>query len=331
MPELRRAGIIGLGTYVPERVLTNQDLERLVDTSDEWIRERTGIRERHIAAPHEATSDLGVVASARALADAGVDAADLDLIIVATATPDTVFPATACLIQDRLGAARAGAFDLAAGCSGFIYALSVASQFVSTGVYNCVLVVGAETLSRIVNWKDRTTCVLFGDGAGAAVVGPVEKGGILATRLGAHGSGGALLDLKAGGSRTPASAETVAQGLHYLQMNGREVFKFAVRVIPEVTSEVLALAGLKEEDIDLMIPHQANVRIIDAAAKRLQLSPDKILVNVDRYGNTSAASIPLALEEAVLTGRVKEGDHVVLVAFGAGLTWAAAVLEWNGK
>lgn len=330
MPEVRRAGIIGLGTYAPARVLTNHDLERMVETNDEWIRERTGIVERHIAAPDEATSDLGLEAARRALADAGVAATDIDLVIVATATPDTIFPATACLIQDRLGARRAGAFDLAAGCSGFIYGLAVAREFVAAGSCDRVLVIGSETLSRITNWKDRSTCVLFGDGAGAAVVAPVARGGILAARLGADGAGAGLLQLPAGGSRRPATLDSVEEGLHYLQMNGREVFKFAVRVIPEATREVLSEAGRSEDELDVLIPHQANVRIIEAAAKRLGLSPEQVVVNVDRYGNTSTASIPLALEDAVMDGRIGTGDLVVMVAFGAGLTWAAMAMEWTG-
>lgn len=302
----------------------------MVETSDQWIRERTGIVERRIAASNEATSDFGFEAARRALDDAGLSAKDVDLIIVATATPDTIFPATACLIQDRLGASRAGAFDLGAGCSGFIYGLAAARQFVAAAACERVLVIGSETLSRIVNWEDRSTCVLFGDGAGAAVVAPVARGGILATCLGSDGAGGPLLQVPAGGSRRPASAETVAEGLHCLKMNGREIFKFAVRIIPEATREVLAQSGRIESELDLLVTHQANIRIIEAAAKRLGLPPERVVVNVDRYGNTSAASIPLALKDAVNEGRLKEGDLVVMVAFGAGLTWAAAAVEWNG-
>ncbi len=329
MTEQNRAGILGIGVYVPEKVLTNDDLERMVDTNDEWIRSRSGIRERHIAAPEEATSDLALQAARNALADAGLKPDDIDLIIVSTNTPDTLFPATACLVQDKLGARKAGAFDLLAGCTGFIYALSVGAQFISAGTCKHVLVVGAETLSRITNWEDRNTCVLFGDGAGAVVLGPAPAGrGILSSMLGSDGSGGPLLDLPAGGSRLPASSETVDKKLHFLHMNGREVFKFAVKAIEDGTLEALAAAGLKKEDVDFLIPHQANIRIIEAATKRLGISPDNVQINVDRYGNTSTASVPLALYEAVREGRIKDGDNIVLVAFGAGLTWAAAVMRW---
>jgi len=325
----RRAGIIGLGVYAPEKILTNEELEKMVDTSDEWIRTRTGIRERRIAAPEQATSDLALEAARRALADAAVTAGELDLIIVATNTPDMLFPATACLLQNALGAERAGAFDLLAGCTGFIYALAAGSQFIAGGGAKTVLVVGAETLSRIVNWRDRNTCVLFGDGAGAAVLREVPDGyGMLAFRLGAEGSGGPLLCLPAGGSRRPADRETVEQDLHYVHMNGREVFKFAVRTMEEGTREVTREAGLTVQDVDFLIPHQANIRIIDAAVRRLGIPAERVLVNVDRYGNTSTASVPLALQEARREGRIKNGDHVVLVGFGAGLTWAAAALKW---
>jgi len=325
----RSAGIVGLGTYVPERVLTNFDLEKMVETSDAWIRERTGIRERRIAAPDEATSDLATAAARAALADAGIAADEVDLVIVATATPDMLFPATACIVQEKLDARRAGAFDVLAGCSGFIYALACGAQFISSGAMDTVLVVGAETLSRILNWEDRNTCVLFGDGAGAVVLRPVPREkGILATLLGADGSGGALLQLPAGGSRLPASHRTVEEKLHYVQMNGREVFKFAVRVMGDAALEVAREAGLEPGEIDLFIPHQANVRIIDAAARRLGLPMDKVVINVDRYGNTSSASVPLALADALNAGRIRAGDNIVMVAFGAGLTWAAAAVRW---
>lgn len=327
--ELIKAGIAGIGVYVPEKVLTNAQLEKMVDTSDEWISTRSGIRERHITAPEQATSDLAVFAADRALADAGIPPEELDLIIVATNTPDMSFPSTACLVQERIGAKKAGAFDLAAGCAGFIYALSVASQFIAAGSCRQVLVIGAENLSKIVNWEDRNTCVLFGDAAGAVVMSPARKGsGFLNFKLGADGSGGPLLRLPAGGSRLPASRATVENKLHYLQMNGREVFKFAVRVMVEAAEEVLSAGGLCKNDLDFFIPHQANIRIIDAAAKRLKLPSEKILINVDRYGNTSTASIPLALEEALRDGRIKQGDHVVMAGFGAGLTWAATLLKW---
>lgn len=330
MPELRGVKIAGLGMYAPERVLTNQELQQMVDTSDEWIVTRTGIKERRLAEPGQATSDLAVPAARQALQQAGVRPEELDLIIVATNTPDTLFPATACLVQDRLGAAGAGAFDLLAGCTGFIYALSCGAQFVQTGMCRHVLVVGAETLSRIINWQDRNTCVLFGDGAGAALLAPAEPGrGILASTLAADGSGGHLLSLPAGGSRQPASPATVEAGLHYVHMNGREVFKFAVKAMEDSALEALQRAGLQREDLDFLVPHQANIRIIEAAAKRLGLGMEKVLVNVDRYGNTSTASVPIALYEAVAAGRIRPGDHVVLVGFGAGLTWAACALRWE--
>lgn len=327
--ELINAGIVGVGTCVPERVLTNAHLEQMVDTNDEWIRTRSGIRERRIASPEQATSDLAAAAGKRALEDAGVEPEEVDLVIAATNTPDMSFPATACLVQDRIGARNAGAFDLAAGCTGFIYGLAVGSQFVSTGSCRTVLVIGAETLSRILNWEDRNTCVLFGDGAGAVVLRPAAEGsGILASKLWADGAGGPHLSLPAGGSRQPATRETVDGKLHYVHMNGREVFKFAVRIMGEAAEEVLAAAGLTKSDLDFFIPHQANIRIIDAAAKRLGLPMEKVLVNVDRYGNTSTASIPLALEEAVHGGRIKKGDHIVMVGFGAGLTWGAVAMKW---
>lgn len=324
------AGITGVGAYLPERVLSNDELQKMVDTNDEWIRTRSGIKERRINSPEQATSDLAVIAGERALADAGVAPEELGLIIVATSTPDTIFPSTACLVQDRLGAKNAAAFDLSAGCSGFIYALATGSQFITSGTYKKVLVIGAESLSRIVNWEDRKTCVLFGDGAGAVVLSPVSQGnGILSFSLRSDGSKGALLSLPAGGSRLPATRETVEQKLHTIHMEGREVFKFAVRVMAKAAMEVLAGAGLNKSDIDYFIPHQANIRIIESAANRLDLPMDKVLINLDRYGNTSAASIPLALEEAVHSGRIKQGDHIVMVGFGAGLTWGAAVVKWG--
>jgi 3-oxoacyl-[acyl-carrier-protein] synthase-3 len=322
-------GILGTGIYVPERVLTNRDLERMVDTSDEWIRTRTGIRERHIVADHEAASDLAILAARQAIQDAGISVEEIDLIVVATNSPDMLFPATACLVQHALGAKKAGAFDVQAGCTGFIYALACGGQFVATGAAKAVLVIGTEALSRLVNWQDRNTCVLFGDGAGAVVIGPVPEGyGILATRLGSEGAGGPLLSLPAGLSRCPASPETVANNQHFIHMHGREVFKFAVKVMEESCLEVLQAAGLAPEQLDFLIPHQANIRIIEAAAKRLDLPLERVWINVDRYGNTSAASIPVALHEALQAGRIRDGDHVVLVAFGAGLTWGATLLRW---
>jgi 3-oxoacyl-[acyl-carrier-protein] synthase-3 len=322
-------GVLGVGKYVPDRVLTNQDLERMVDTSDEWIVTRTGIRERRIADPSQATSDLAYEAAVQALKAAGLTGEQIDLILVATVTPDTFFPSTACLLQDRLGARKAAAFDLSAACTGFIYGLSVATGFIKTGMYERVLVVGAECVSRITDYTDRNTCVLFGDGAGAVVLGEVPEGrGFRSFELGADGSGANLLQLRGGGSRLPPSERSVAERAHYLEMNGREVFKFAVRVMGAASEEALAKAGLGKEDIDLLIPHQANIRIIQSALERLNLPEDKCVVNLDRYGNVSSASIPIALAEAVEEGRVHEGDRLLLVGFGGGLTWGASVLIW---
>jgi len=324
---VRKVGIKGIGSYTPPKVLTNSDLEKIVDTSDEWIVTRTGIRERHIAEPNVATSDLSFEAAKIALDSANLTSRDIDLIIVATVTPDMLFPATACILQDKLGA-RCPGFDLSAGCSGLIYALSVGVQFVANGTYNNVLVVGAEVLSKITDWQDRSTCVLFGDGASAIVLSPVERGGFKSFVLGADGSGGSLLELPAGGSRFPASYDTVSQRLHYIKMNGREVFKFAVRIMGEAALEAIEKAGLNPSDIDLFIPHQANIRIIESAAERLNLSMDKVFINLDKYGNTSSASVGIALHEALLSGKIQEGSKIVMVGFGAGLTWGACVLEW---
>lgn len=322
-------GILGIGTYVPDKVVTNADLEKIVETSDEWIVDRTGIKERRVVEPGVATSDLATEAACRALADAGVDASEIDLIIVATATPDMFFPSVACLVQDNLKAAKAAAFDLSAGCSGFVYGMVVGTQFIKAGLYKKILVVGAETLSTILDWSDRNTCVLFGDGAGAVVLGETEAGyGILGVNLGADGSGGDLLKLPAGGSRNPASEQTLSQRMHFVHMNGNEVFKFAIKVMGEAAVKALEDAGLTAADVDFLVPHQANIRIIQSAAKRLKLPMEKVIVNVDKYGNTSAASIPLALDEAIKSGRIKKDDVVVLVGFGAGLTWASCVIKW---
>ncbi|MGE5587519.1 MAG: beta-ketoacyl-ACP synthase III [Clostridia bacterium] len=325
---LRGAGIAGTGAAVPEGVLSNFDLEKMVDTSDAWIVERTGIRERRIARDGEVTSDLAARAARLALDDAGVPAEDVDLVIVATVTPDMPFPSCACVVQGKIGASKAAAFDIGAGCTGFVYALSVAHSLVSAGRYSNVLVIGAETLSRIVNWRDRNTCVLFGDGAGAALVRPLERGdGIVACTLGADGTRGDLLTLPGGGSAHPASRDTVDEGLHYIHMQGNQVYRFAVRIMVDATREVLAKAGLAEDDVDLVIPHQANQRLLDLAAERLG-APEKVYSNVARFGNTSAASIPIALDEASRTGKLEAGARVLLVAFGAGLTWGAAILRW---
>ncbi|WP_167337228.1 beta-ketoacyl-ACP synthase III [Paenibacillus graminis] len=327
--QLRPVGIIGTGKYVPEKILTNSDLEKMVETNDEWIVSRTGIRERHIAAPHEATSDLAYEAAVRALDSAGIKAEDLELIIVATVTPDSTVPSTACILQDKLGAKGAAAFDLSAACSGFVYSLATATGFIQNGMYNNALVIGADTLSRITDYSDRNTCVLFGDGAGAVIIGEVPEGrGFLSFDLGAEGSGGSLLNIEAGGSRLPASHQTIEDKKHFLYMNGREVFKFAVRVMGTATERVLTKAGLGKENIDLFVPHQANIRIIQSAMQRLDLPPEKCVINVDKYANTSAASIPLALVEAAEEGRIKEGDAVLMVGFGGGLTWGASVLIW---
>jgi 3-oxoacyl-[acyl-carrier-protein] synthase III len=331
-PLVGRAGILGLGSYAPERVLTNLDLEKMVETSDEWIVTRTGIRERRIAAPGEKTSDLGCQAAVRALQDAGLDAADLDLIIVSTVTGDFAFPSTSSIIQDRIGATRAAAFDLAAGCSGFIYGLATGAQFIQTGLYRHVLVIGAETLSRITNWRDRGTCVLFGDGAGAAVLGPAAEGeGFLSFDLGSDGSGAELLAVDPGGWGHPLTTGTDCELQCSIRMTGTEVFKFAVKVIEESTLRALDRAGLTVNDIDCLVPHQANIRIIDAATKRLGMPEGRVFNNVERYGNTSAASIPLALDEARQAGRVRPGDTLALVGFGAGLSWASCILNWTGS
>ncbi len=322
-------GILGLGTYVPERILTNKDLEKMVDTNDEWIVERTGIRERRVVDPSMATSDLATRAAEKALAEAKTSPDEIELIIVATATPDMFFPSTACLVQANLQANNAAAFDLAAGCSGFMYGINTGAQFIKTGLYKKVLVIGAETLTRIMDYTDRNTCVLFGDGAGAVVLGECQPGcGVIGFNMGADGAGGDLLKLPAGGSRLPATAETVANRQHYVHMNGNEVFKFAVKVMGESAYKALDNAGLTAADVDILIPHQANIRIIQSAAKRLKLPMEKVIVNVDRYGNTSSASIPIALREAIDAGRVKDGDVIVAVGFGAGLTWASCVIKW---
>ncbi|WP_097018462.1 beta-ketoacyl-ACP synthase III [Orenia metallireducens] len=327
--ELRKAKIAGVGSFAPEKVLTNNQLEAMVDTSDEWITTRTGIKERRIAEDDIATSDLAYEAAKNALADAGLEAEDLDLILVATATPDYLaFPSTACVLQDKLGVKGIPAFDMVAACSGFVYGLSVATQYIETGTYDNVLVIGAETLSKIVNWEDRGTCVLFGDGAGAAVLTPTKSGGILSNVIGADGEQNEVLIVRGGGSKRPFSQQIIDEGLHYLEMEGNPVFKFAVRILGKAAVQALKKAGLTRDDIDFLIPHQANIRIIDAAAKRLKLDRDQIYVNLDQYGNTSAASIPLALDAAVKEGKIKSGDIVVLVGFGAGLTWGATVIEW---
>ena len=325
---MKKVGIIGVGEYLPKKVLTNADLEKMVDTSDEWITTRTGIKERRLASSDEATSDLALKAAKEALKDAHLAPEDLDLIIVATITPDMPFPSVASILQNALSAKKAAAFDISAACAGFVYGLSIAQQFIACGAYKNALVIGAEKLSSITDWKDRNTCVLFGDGAGACVLGEVKSGGIVATYLGCDGSNLGLLNLPAGGSRLPASHETIDQHLHYIKMNGNELFKIAVRTMTDAALTVLEKAGLKFSDIDLIIPHQANSRIIMAVAKRLGLTEEKIFLNIEKYGNMSSASTATALVEAAKEGRIKKGDIVLLDAFGAGLVWGAAVIEW---
>jgi 3-oxoacyl-[acyl-carrier-protein] synthase III len=326
--QVRRAGIIGLGSYLPKKVMTNTDLERMVDTSHEWIMTRTGIAERRIADPKEATSDLAANAAKQALRGAKLAPEDVELIILATITPDVQFPATSCFVQTKIGAINAACFDINAACSGFIHGLVIAQQFIASGAYNNVLVIGVELLSRFIDWKDRSTCVLFGDGAGAAVVAPVRTGGIISSYMGADGNKSDLLMFPAGGSRMPASHKTVSEGMHYLKMQGNDVFKCAVRVMAEAAHKSLKKAGLSPKDVDCVIPHQANIRIIEAVVHRVSVPMEKVFVNVDRYGNMSAASVIVALCEAVNEGRVKKGDTVLLLAFGSGFVWGSCVIKW---
>lgn len=329
-PAAVRAAVLGLGMHVPARVLTNADLERMVHTTDEWIVARTGIRARRIVEDGQASSDLAVPAAQAALADAGVAAEDLDLIICATTTPDMLFPATACLVGDRLGARRAGAFDLLAACSSFVYGVISAAQAIEAGLARRVLVVGAEVLTRLVDWTDRTTCVLIGDGAGAAVLGPSRRGGgLLASVVGADGSAGDILQLPAPGSRIPASPEMIARGQHRARMDGQAVFRLAVRIVPEAIARVASAAGLRIEEIDWIVPHQANQRIIEAVARASNLPLARFISTIEHYGNTSSASIPISLCEARRDGRLRPGDRVVLVAFGGGFTWSACALTWG--
>jgi 3-oxoacyl-[acyl-carrier-protein] synthase III len=325
----KRVAITGLGAYAPERVLTNDELSTMVDTSDEWIMVRTGIRERRIAAPEQALSDICLPAAREALADAGLEAASIDLLIVATVTPDMAFPSTGAILADVLGAHNAAAYDLSAGCTGFMYALAQGYGMVASGLAQRALVVGGDVLSRVMDWTDRTTCVLFGDGAGAVVLEPVSAGGFVGFELGADGSGGPELYIPAGGSRLPASAETVAERQHFVQMNGREVFKFATRVLVSSAEILLERCGKSVADVDVYVPHQANVRIIEHARKRLGVPEDRVVVNADRYGNTSSGSIPLALADARAEGRLTPGSLVLMTGMGAGLTWGSSLLEWG--
>jgi 3-oxoacyl-[acyl-carrier-protein] synthase-3 len=325
----RSCSITGVGSYVPEKILTNADLEKMVETSDEWITTRTGIKERRVAAKDEFTSDMAAHAAQRAMKMAGVTGEQIDLVIVATITPDMPFPATACFVQHKIGARRAAAFDLEAACSGFIYGLEVAQQFIMSRTYDTVLVIGAEKLSSIVDWKDRNTCVLFGDGAGAAILqNRPNSHGLLTAVMGADGEKADLLFMPGGGSRCPATADSVAAKLHYLQMEGRETFKNAVQAMCNAAQEALRRCELDISKIKCVIPHQANRRIIDVVGERLGATPEQFFVNLDKYGNTSAASVAIALDEAVAAKRIQRGDLVLLVVFGAGLTWGAAVIEW---
>jgi 3-oxoacyl-[acyl-carrier-protein] synthase-3 len=328
-----RVSITGIGSYAPQRVMKNDELAQIVDTSDEWIVERTGIRERRVAAPEEALSDLARPAAEAALGQAGLQASSVDLIVVATVTPDMLFPSTGAILADQLGAKDAAAYDLSAGCTGFVYALVQAHGMVASGLVDHALVVGGDVLSKIVDWEDRSTCVLFGDGAGAVVLERVPDGGFLGFELGADGSGGPELYMPAGGSRAPATAETVAARQHYAKMNGREVFKFATRVLVDSAEKVLDECDVPVDEIDVYVPHQANVRIIDHARKKLGIPEERTVVNVDRFGNTSSGSIPLALGDAESDGRLKEGEMVLMTGMGAGLTWGSALIEWtaNGK
>jgi 3-oxoacyl-[acyl-carrier-protein] synthase III len=325
----RSCSIAGVGSYVPERVLTNADLEKMVETTDEWITTRTGIKERRIAAANEFTSDLAAKAAERAMKMAGVTAEQIDLIIVATLTPDMPFPSTACHVQRKLGAMRAAAFDMEAACSGFIYALEIGQQFIMSRTYETVLVIGAEKLSSIVNWKDRNTCVLFGDGAGAAILQNRKNShGLLTAVMGADGNKADLLSMPGGGSACPATAESVAKGMHYLRMDGKETFKNAVNAMVSAANEAMRRCDVDITRFKCVIPHQANQRIIDAVGDRLKTTPEQLFINLHKYGNTSAASVAIALDEAVASGKIARGDLILLVVFGAGLTWGAAVIEW---
>jgi 3-oxoacyl-[acyl-carrier-protein] synthase-3 len=323
------AAIVATGVYLPRRVMTNADLEKMVDTSDEWIRSRTGIRERRIAEENEFTSDMGARAAEQALEQSGIDPKTIDLIIVATCTPDTTFPSTACHIQAKIGATKAAAFDLQAACSGFLYALVTAEQFISVGIYKTILVVGAEKLSSIVNWKDRNTCVLFGDGAGAVIVQPrAGARGILSFDLGADGMQTEILSLPAGGCRVPITPEVLAAGGQFLQMAGKEVYRYAVSAMNRSAEDCLEKAGIKPSALRWIIPHQANFRIIESVSQRLGVALDHFFVNLDKYGNTSAACLPICLHELNMAGKLERGDLLLMVAFGGGLTWAGAVMEW---
>lgn len=325
----RTVSIIGTGSYLPERILTNAELEKMVETSDEWIRSRTGIGERRIAAEDECTSDMAAKAAQSALENAGITADEIDLIIVATVTPDMFFPATACFVQAKIGAKRAACFDVSAACSGFLYAVEIAQQFITSQTYNTILVIGAEKLSCIVDWTDRNTCVLFGDGAGAAILR--HRGGshgVITTHMGSDGGFSDILYIPGGGCKNPLNASNADQRLHTIKMNGKETYKQAVTAMMTAAKAALSAANLTTKDLACIIPHQANMRIIEAIAERMELPIEKFMVNLDRYGNTSAAAVAIALDEAARSGRMKEGDYILLVVFGGGLTWASSVIQW---
>lgn len=324
-----RGRIISTGSYVPENVITNHDLEKIVDTSDEWITERAGIKERRIVNGNQAASDLACEAASAALKRAHLKSRDIDLIVVATISGDMPFPSTACILQSKLGAKNAAAFDLNAACSGFIYGLHIANSFIKSGSHSRILLVGSEVLSKFTDWQDRTTCILFGDGAGAVIIEATkEKRGILSTHIKSDGSLSELICLPGGGSRYPCSRDSIMKKLHFIKMKGNETFKVAVRTLEEIAVKTLEYNDLNPSQLSLLIPHQANLRIIQATAKRLEMPMEKVLINIDKYGNTSAASIPIALDEAVQTGKVKEGDFLLLEAFGGGLTWASSLIRW---
>lgn len=325
----KKIGILGTGSYVPENIVDNLYFEKILDTSDEWIKTRTGISQRRKASENESASDLATKAAIEALKCAKLSSDDIDLIIVATATPDMAFPSTACLVQENIKAKNAAAFDISVACSGFIYGITIARQFVLTGMYKNILVIGSEVLSKFIDYTDRSTCILFGDGAGAVIIGNVDDGGILSTYLGSDGSGADVLNIPAGGSKLPASKNTIENNLHSIKMIGNDVYKFAVRIMGESSLKAIEIANLEPKDIDYFLPHQANIRIIEASAKRLKLGMDKVYVNLDKYGNMSAASIPVALDEAFRSGKINKGDNVVLVGFGGGLTWGSAVINWS--
>ncbi|MGB2631026.1 MAG: beta-ketoacyl-ACP synthase III [Candidatus Omnitrophota bacterium] len=326
--EVKKAGILGVGKYLPSNVLTNADLERMVDTTDEWITTRTGIKERRIAAENEATSDMAAKAAKGALKNADLKPEQIELIIVATITPDMFFPSTACQVQNKLGIKGVPAFDISVACSGYVYGLAIADQFIKSGMYKTALVIAAEKLSAVTDWSDRSTCILFGDGAGAAVLGPVEEGGILGAHLGADGSKGELLQLPAGGSKMPASIKTVENKLHTIKMEGNILFKHAVKIMADAALAVTEPLGLKGDDIKMIIPHQANIRILNALAKRMGVDPaEKVYLNIEKYGNMSAASSAVALTEAIEEGRIKKGDVILMDAFGGGLTWGALIIQ----